>query len=134
MNRRSQAGQSLVEVAFVLPVLLLILLGIFDFGRAVYAYNIVSNAAREGVRLAIVNQSETAIIAEARGSSIGLDPATVGVTFSTCSPPVRIGCTATVTVQHQWSAITPFIGSIVGPITLESTTDMPIERVYISAP
>jgi len=49
-------GQALVEFALVLPVFLLIVFGVFDLGRAVYAYNTVANAAREGARVASVNQ------------------------------------------------------------------------------
>ena len=45
MRRRSERGQSLVETALVLPILLIILMGIFDFGQAI-AYNAVSNSAR----------------------------------------------------------------------------------------
>lgn len=125
--RRKQRGQSLVEVAFVLPILLVLLLGIFDFGRAIYAYNALSNASREAVRLAIVDQNATAITAEARKASIGLDTSAVNVSSSTSC--LKIGCVASVTVDYQWSAITPIIGSIVGPIALSSTTAMPIERV-----
>ena len=56
-----ERGQALVEFALVLPILILLLVGIFDFGRAVYAFNTVNNAAREGVRLAIVDQNCNAI-------------------------------------------------------------------------
>lgn len=129
---RRQEGQSLVEVAFVLPVLLLILLGIFDFGRAIFAYNLVSNAAREGARAAIVDQNPTVVEAEARATAISLDPALMTVTFSTCTPPIKIGCEAIVTVDYEWSAITPLMSSVVGPISLSSTTEMPIERVHVS--
>ena len=132
MKRRYQRGQSLVEVAFVLPVLLLILLGIFDFGRAVYAYNAMSNSAREAARLAIVDQNATAVEAEAQRSALGLDPNSISVTFSTCPAPVKIGCPATVTVDHQWTAITPIVGGFFGSIDLSSTTEMPIERVFTS--
>jgi Flp pilus assembly protein TadG len=132
MKHRSERGQSLVETAFVLPVLLLLLFGIFDFGRAVYAYNILANSAREATRLAIVDQNLSSITAEAHETSIGLDPASVNVTFATCPAPVKIGCPATVTLEYQWTAITPIIGSIVGQIDLASTAEMPIERVYVS--
>lgn len=132
MRRRSDRGQSLVEVAFVLPVLLIILLAIFDFGRAIYAYNTVANSAREAARLAIVDQNEAAIEQEARDSALALDPADITVAFATCSPPVKIGCPATVTVSYPWTSITPVIGSLVGPIALESRTEMLIERVYMS--
>lgn len=51
-------GQSLVEFALVLPVLFLIIFGILDLGRAVYIYNTLSNAARQGVRVASVDQND----------------------------------------------------------------------------
>ena len=63
-NRR---GQALVEMAIVLPVLLIILLGIFDFGRAIYAFNTISNSAREAARLAIVDQNTAAVVGEGQG-------------------------------------------------------------------
>ena len=55
-TRRRGTGQSLAEFALVFPVVILILFGAIDLGRAVYAYNTVANAAREGARVAIVNQ------------------------------------------------------------------------------
>ena len=54
-------GQALVEFALALPILILLLVGIFDLGRAVYAFNTINNAAREGARLAIVDQNCNAI-------------------------------------------------------------------------
>lgn len=133
-RRNGRAGQSLVEVALVLPILLVILLGVFDFGRAVFAFNAVANAAREAARVAIVDQKTSGVVAEGKQAALGLDPATVDVDFSVadCPEPVLIGCTAQVTVDYEWRAITPVIGSIIGPIQLSSTTAMPIERVFIS--
>jgi TadE-like protein len=48
-------GQSLVEFALVLPIFLVILIGVVDVGRAVWANNAVANAAREAARYAIVH-------------------------------------------------------------------------------
>ena len=134
MNRHRQRGQSLVEVALVLPILVLILLGVFDFGRSVLAFNTVANAAREAVRVAIVDQKPSVIEAEGKQAAIGLPPAAVDVAFSItdCPVEVKIGCTAQVIVDHEWRAITPIIGGLIGPIQLSSTTEMPIERVYTS--
>lgn len=53
-TRQSARGQSLVEIALVLPVFLLLVLGLLDVGRLVFAYNTLSQAAREGARLASV--------------------------------------------------------------------------------
>ena len=55
----TERGQGLVEFALVFPVFILLLFGILDLGRAVYAYNTIGDAAREGARVAIVNQIET---------------------------------------------------------------------------
>lgn len=54
---REDGAQSLVEFAFVLPVILLIITGLFDVGRAVWQENTLAYAAREGTRYAIVNGS-----------------------------------------------------------------------------
>jgi Flp pilus assembly protein TadG len=56
--KRDGRGQTLVEFALVFPVIVLLLFGIFDFGRAIYAYNTIANAARQGARVAAVNQIE----------------------------------------------------------------------------
>lgn len=55
--RQSEEGQSLVEFALVLPVLLLLILGLFDVARAVWQENTLAYAAREGTRYAIVHGS-----------------------------------------------------------------------------
>lgn len=55
-QRRQARGQGLIEFALVFPLMALMLFGIFDFGRAVYAFNTIANAAREGARVAAVNQ------------------------------------------------------------------------------
>ena len=47
-------GQTIVETAIVLPVLILLVLGIFEFGRAMYIKNTLNNAARAGARAAAV--------------------------------------------------------------------------------
>ena len=68
MRRGRRRGQALVEFALVLPVLLVILLGTVDAGRLIFAYNSVSNAAREGGRTAIVNQTPSRCSTRRRAS------------------------------------------------------------------
>ena len=50
---RRRGGQSMVEFAVLAPIFFLLLLGTIDLGRAVYIYNTISDAAREGARAAI---------------------------------------------------------------------------------
>jgi hypothetical protein len=51
-DRRDDRGANLVEMALVLPLLLMLFMGIVDFGRAYYSYVTLTNAAREGARFA----------------------------------------------------------------------------------
>jgi hypothetical protein len=149
VRARRAAGQALVETAIVLPILLVVLLAIFDFGRAVYAYHTVSNAARTAGREAIVNQNANAIEAGAIAQSVALGLTTGDV--STCYEestsvkrvcptdidncnPKAIGCLALVEVRYSFAAVTPLIGAIVGPISVSSTTVLPIESVASREP
>jgi Flp pilus assembly protein TadG len=134
---RSQ-GQSLVEFALVLPIMLFLFMILFDFGRAVYAYSTVADAARQGVRYAIVNQSTGTIQSTAAGAAtaLGIVPTSVevafhpaGTTVGTCSP-LDLGCVAEVRVPYRWTAITPIISNVIGQIDMSSTARMPVERVY----
>jgi len=74
-------GQALVEFALIVPVFILLLVGLFDLGRGVYAFNTISNASREAVRVGIVDQNCTTIINEATKQAVSLNvqPADVSV-------------------------------------------------------
>jgi len=66
-----QKGQSLVEFALILPIFLLLVVGFFDIGRAVFYYSSATNAVREAARFAVVNRD--AILAEEAEASTGCD-------------------------------------------------------------
>jgi hypothetical protein len=55
MNLNNKKGAALVELALILPLLLLIVFGIVEFGRALFITNTLNNAARYGARLAVVS-------------------------------------------------------------------------------
>ena len=55
--RRGQSSQALIEFALISPVLLLLLFGIVDIGRAVFYYDTLNHAAREGARAAVQAQT-----------------------------------------------------------------------------
>lgn len=76
-----QIGQSLVEFALVLPMLMLLIIGIFDVGRAVFIWATLSNAAREGARYGAIYPSDDLGIYNAMRSKItGVNPWTVSLT------------------------------------------------------
>ncbi|MBA3296244.1 MAG: pilus assembly protein [Acidobacteria bacterium] len=142
-------GQSLVEFALVLPIAILLLMAIFDVGRAVFAYNGLTNAAREGARLAVVNQDEALIEQRVTAMTYGTGVSNLGdadfvrfhkeapnLTTPTSNPacaPVTMGCVAILNVESDWSAITPIIGQIIGPITFRAGSELPVEFVCPNA-
>lgn len=134
LRHDSRRGQSLVEFALVLPILLILLLGLLDFGRAVSAYNSVSNGARSGARVAIVDQNLDEITAAVESEAFGLPDVEVDFDDNPEADPdcPRIGCLVEVTVSTDYTPATPIIGNLVGPLTVSSTSRMPIERTYVS--
>lgn len=56
-NQHARRGAAMVEMALVLPLFLMLVLGIIEFGRAMMIANLVTNAAREGARTAVLDGS-----------------------------------------------------------------------------
>lgn len=123
-------GQSLVEFALVLPVLVLILLLILDFGRAFYAYSVISNAAREGARMGILAPvSDASIRTAVRHFTVGIDYIDDHDIF--IWPPWHrsSGGTVTVWVQYDFLPVTPLIDSLLPGhrLRLTSAATMQVE-------
>ena len=59
---RQKSGQSVIEFALVLPLLLLVLFGITEFGRAWATQNVLTSAAREGARIAIITGPDVTLV------------------------------------------------------------------------
>lgn len=100
-RRSGRRGQSLVEFALVLPLFLLMLAGIVDFGMGLATSITVTNAAREGARLGVVNPSPSAITARVQSVASGLDTSRLTVS-TTCLEPSGsswVACTGT-----QWES------------------------------
>jgi Flp pilus assembly protein TadG len=137
VNRRRRRGRSApdrgaaaVEFALLLPLLLLIVFGIVDFGRLLNAQITLTQAAREGARLAALGQPN--VVSRTQGAATGLSPVTVTITG--CAPGAAATANATVKVSYSFSFETP-VGAIAGlfgsgfgsSITLTGTGVMPCE-------
>ena len=59
MTRNRERGSALVEAAVVTPILLLLMVGIFEVGRAYETWQVLTNAAREGARVSVLPNSDT---------------------------------------------------------------------------
>lgn len=126
MKKDNEHGQSLVEFALVLPVLVLFLMGIIDFGRIVATHLIVAEAARDVARYASlgdtdagldsVMQSDTSVIGS--GATLTVNPA--GSRTS--------GGTVSVTVGDSVSIFDPVLALIIGNhFGVQSTVSMRVE-------
>lgn len=112
MKPSNQKGQALVELAILLPLLLLIVFGITEFGRALYIKNSLTNAAREGARRASVSATDpTADPARAELRSFvtaacpfPVDSAAITIE-STSTPPQHGASTITVTVPYDFTSV-----------------------------
>jgi Flp pilus assembly protein TadG len=116
---RDSRGQSLVEFALILPMMLVVMFMITEFGRAIYQFNVLTQATREGVRAAVVADAATA---EAVGAKRMNDFLTLA--------NMKTGSTVTCTIVHnfngangvtvvQATADKPFNWAFKGPMTMQ---------------
>ncbi|GAA2018640.1 pilus assembly protein [Terrabacter terrae] len=126
---RREHGASAVEFAIVFPVLFLLLAAIVDFGRAYFYQAQLTNAAREGVRAAVVSSLTAAEIkARAAASVPGLASASLTYPVLDQCPSASGNAKMTVTAPFEWIVLKPAISIIGGSWgmgnTLSSTAVM----------
>jgi Flp pilus assembly protein TadG len=144
-----ERGSGLVEQALVLTVLLAVMFGIIDFGRAMYTYHFVSEAARDATRWASVRGNTCVGLTGgcpadpgdvqtyvSNVSGMGLDPAKITATTSwpiqpysspTCAGSLKNpGCVVQVKVDYAFQFILPFLPST--GFTMSSTSQMVITQ------
>jgi Flp pilus assembly protein TadG len=152
--RRGQ-GQSLVEFALVLPILMIVLLFAVDFGRAFYSWVILQNAARIGANFAALNpegwegtgdpvlQAQYAALVSKDWGTLGCDPPTVpvftdaaadtSIAGQTPDTAYDVGDTVRVTLTCPFRPATPVISGILGSsIKLVATSEFRIRSGSIA--
>jgi len=125
-TRKSEKGQSLVEFALVVPLLLLLVIGIAEFGRAWMTRNILTGAAREAVRvLAVPAPAGGVSPATTRANQV---LASAGITTASVSVVDAAGPFGAVTVTVDYNFPVVIAGFIPGlnnaTVPLSSTTTM----------
>ena len=124
---RDCKGQALVEMALVLPILLMLLFGIIEFGRVFNAYLVTSQASREGARAAAVGSADADVVQSARKAAGIFDPAEVAVNIKPKAPR-ETGQAVTVKVSYDLDLVAPFINVILpDPMTITGSTVMRVE-------
>lgn len=120
-------GQSMVEFAFTLVIILVLLVGLIDLGRAIFTYLALRDAAQEGASFASYNPTDTTGITNRVCNSSnmvsdlcnnpGIDT-DVNIVGSACSGN---GVEVVVTLNN-FTLVTPFLGAIVGSQTIPIST------------
>jgi Flp pilus assembly protein TadG len=134
---RSESGAELVETALTLPLLLLVVVGIIEFGFVFQKYEVITNAAREGARI-LVLPAFTPADAQARVNqyleAAGLDPDEATVPLPAAAAPEVLPsgtCIETRTVTLSYPHEAPFLsgigsyfGGTFGTFTLNASSTM----------
>lgn len=133
-SKNGEKGQALAEFALLVPLFLLLLFAIVDFGMGFYSWITITNSAREGARIGAVHATSQEIIdrvydtASVPNQSTNM---TVTVTNAQGSP----GESVVVQVDYQYDLITPLAGLVQfvsgdafgSSLNMSSTADMRLE-------
>lgn len=129
--RKTEWGQAMVEMALVLPILILIIFGITEFGRIFSAKLTVTNASREGARYAAVNGTavtDTQISDVVKNYAPSLDPVKIDPRVSPGQSFRTRGTAVTVSVYYPVEIVAPVISVITGnPYMVTVQTTMRVE-------
>ena len=128
---RNQRGAALLETAITLPLILLVCVSIFEFGRAYQTWQVLTNAAREGARVAVLSEStdaqvKSAVKAYMQGGQLpSFDTANVAVErtvpFATSNTASRV----TISYPFKFTVLNPVMRLVKsGSTTGQGTTTM----------
>jgi Flp pilus assembly protein TadG len=142
-RRSGERGQSLLEFAAVVPIFLLVVMGVIDFGVGLKSWIQVTNAAREAARFGAVYCSQgdidgtpvsDLVVDRAVESATGLELDTANISVSANCDAGHATESLSVSIEYDYEMISPiggmmsFLGGgIPSTITLTSSADMRIE-------
>lgn len=124
---KNNRGQAIVEMALVLPIILLIMAGTIEFGRILHQYIVVTAAAREGARSAAVRNDDTTVINTAKAAAVSIDRGQLNISID---PALRSrGDAVRVTVTNYVTINIPLISRLLpeNPYPVQGTAIMRVE-------
>jgi Flp pilus assembly protein TadG len=143
--RKRERGQAMVETAIAIPILLVLMVGIFEVGRAYETWQVLTNAAREGARMAVTPSSTvpttTALIRQYMADGQLTNSATANVVVNKTAT-INVNGTAvsaslvTVDYPFQFIMLQPVVrlvapgATVGGPITMRATSVMRNEAAF----
>ena len=133
-RKNGEKGQALVEFTLLLPIFLLLLFAIIDFGMGFYSWITVTNSAREGARLGVV-MATAQEIEDRVYQTADLPNESTQMTVTVTNAQGQPGESVVVKVDYDYDLITPLAGivsfisgNVIGPtLTFSSTAEMRLE-------
>ncbi|HZG70968.1 MAG TPA: TadE/TadG family type IV pilus assembly protein [Chondromyces sp.] len=125
---RNEKGQSLVEMALVIPIFLLLLVGIIDISRILYSYTSMHFITQETVRLGGLGYSDAEMIQFAKNQVEFGDPSQLNVKINPVQGSRPSGTYVTVTLQYPMNLSTPLLSSILpDPVMVSTNSTIRVE-------
>ena len=128
---RHERGAAMVETAITLPLVLLVSVAIFEFGHAFQTWQILTNAAREGARVAVIQGSTNATVIsrvqEYLTAGLVASPGSAGVSINrsvTISGTAGLATSVTVTYPFQFIVLQPVVQLMFPSATLGQAISM----------
>ncbi len=114
--RQTELGQSLVEFSMILPIFLILLFALVDFGRGFYSWLVITNAAREGARAAAVQSNSATVDSKIYGSFCANYPTdcsvdTTKMTVTKTNIQGTPGTDTSIDITYNFQFVTP-LGSM----------------------
>ncbi|MGE5630099.1 MAG: TadE/TadG family type IV pilus assembly protein [Caulobacteraceae bacterium] len=124
----NKKGQSLVEMALILPIIVLLLMGMVEFTRIFGSYLLITHASREGARMASIGKSDTVIVDSVKDKVNVLNVSDLQITLTPDESTRRSGDDVKVSVKYKVIIYAPVISSIIpNPLEMEANTYMRVE-------
>jgi len=124
-SRKTEKGQSLTELALMMVFLLILLAGVVDVGRALFAYIAIRDAAQEGALVGSIDPLNDCTVVESRvreSSNMPVDLSDTNIISVDCRLPASycVGEPVGVTVTYDNFPLTmPFMGTLIGSQSIE---------------
>lgn len=114
MHQRKGSGQAVVELALILPVLILVIVGILEFAILLSSYLVVQDVARDAVRQIVVGGDDAAVFQLVRTNAVGIDIAQLSFAVTPIAGSRQRGDAVTVTATYNHRILTPVLSTILG--------------------
>lgn len=118
----------MVEMALILPIIILLMMGMVEFGRIFGSYLLVTHASREGARMASIGKGDVEIIQSVTNKSSMLNVSNLQVVLTPEEGVRRSGDDVKVSVKYKIVIYAPVVSSIIpNPLEMEAITYMRVE-------